>query len=146
MPLLDHLGREITPARSVKRHKTPRPNNRKAPRRVPKAATETARRNLAPVTHVELMLSTRHNLSGHLYGPGKVVVTQDVAQVLREGERRAQAVDERFTQPRACMIGPGGTKGGLSVREVAPEYFDTNVSNGVPFGVVDRATGQFSPY
>lgn len=146
MALLDQFGNPIKPAKTVKRHKTPRPNNRKVPRRVPKGATETARRNLAPVTHVELMLAARHNLAGTYYGPGKVVVTQDVAACLREGEQRAAQADANFTGSKACMIGPGGSKGGLSVREVAPEYFDMNVSNGVPFGVVDRNTGQFRPY
>lgn len=146
MPLLDQYGNPLTPTRTVKRHKTPRPNNRKAPRRVPKNQTEISRRNLAPVTHVDLLLAARHNVGGVLYGPGKVTVTQDVAQVLREGETRAAQADANFTGSKACMIGPGGTKGGLSVREVAPEYFDAGVQNGVPFGVVDRSTGQFRPY
>ena len=142
MPLLDQFGNplSIKPVRRYKRSSKPRQ------RRVPSRATETARRNLAPATHVELVLAAKHNISGTQYGPGKVIVPLDVASVLREGEQRAAASDHNFSSTRACVIGPGRVKGGLSVTEVAPEYFDTQYMGAVPFGVVDRRTAVFTPY
>ena len=139
--LLDHLGNPIP-----QRPKRVRPRNVKPARRVPSKATETARRNLAPVTHVDIVLLAKHNLSDHIYGPGKVTVPVDVAKTLLENDGRAAWTDHNFASTRACVIGPGRHKGGLSVTEVAPEYFDTQYLGAVPFGVVDRNTAQFRPY
>lgn len=149
MPLLDQFGQPLTPPKSVRPPK--RPKNKPRVKRVPSyqgssRQVDVSRRNLAPVTHVELMLAAKHNINGTIYGPGRVVVTLDVAPVLREGERRAAWTDANFAGSRSCVIGPGRTKGALGVTEVAPEYFDMRVDNGVPFGVVDRHTGQFQAY
>ena len=140
--LLDHLGNPI-PTRP---RRTLKPRVRKAPRRVPSKATETARRNLAPATHVEVFLAAKHNLSDHVYGPGRVVVPSDVAKVLLENDGRAAWTDHNFSSTKACIIGPGRNKGGLSVTEVAPEYFDMQHLSAIPFGVVDRRTAAFTAY
>ena len=137
--LYDSLGNPIRLTRPK------RPKRVKAKPRVPSNATETARRNLAPVTHVRLTLAARHNLSDNIYGPGEVVVPFDVAKVLQENERRAAWSDRNFTSTRACVIGPGRQKGGLGITEVSPEYFEMQYGNSMPFGVVDRNSGQFSP-
>ena len=142
MPLLDHLGNPIlSRPRPVRR-----PKNKYPKARVSSKQTEIARRNLAPATHVNLTLNAKHNISGHFYGPGPVTVPLDVAQVLQEGERNAARTDRNFASPKACVIGPGRIKGGLSVSEVAPEYFDMQAQNAVPFGVVDRNSGLFTAY
>ena len=143
MPLLDQFGNPL----SVRPVRMKRPKNRgRGRRRVPAQATETARRNLAPVTHVALTLYAKHNLNGVPYGPGNVMVPLDVAQVLREGERNAARTDANFAGTRACVIGPVAVKGALSVNEVAPEYFDAAVERVLPFGAVNRNTGVFQPY
>ena len=140
--LLDHLGTPI-PTRPRRQR---RPKNIQPKRRVPSAATETARRNLAPATHVRLMLAAKHNINDTQYGPGEVTVTTDVAKVLQEQERRAAWTDHNFASTRACVIGPGRVKGGVSVTEVAPEYFDTQALDAVPLGVVNRTTLQYTAY
>lgn len=140
MPLFDAHGREI-PLRAPRARKSRKPKNIPAKFR---RASGTVRA-LKQSQEVELMLLAKHHIGGTDYGPGPVKVPQHVAAVLREGERRAQATDDNFTGTKACMIGPGPTKGALSVRRVAPEYFDTLPVSGVPFGVVDRA-GNFASY
>ena len=144
MPLFDALGREIPlkPIRRVKRHK---PKNVGSTRRKPLQITG-AQDKIRQNAEVEVTLLAKHHLAGTDYGPGIIRVPKHVASTLLEGERRAQASDENFTGTRACMIGPGVQKGSLSVRRVASEYFDNVLASGVPFGVVDRSTAQFTAY
>lgn len=139
MPLLDSFGREIVlaPRRLPPRrafHKRAKP---KVPHAAPKGASPPSNH---PIT---LILTARHNLGGVFYGPGPVSVPPPVARTLQEGEYRAAQTDANFAGSRACVIGPGRSKGGLSVKEVAPEYFDMPELAVLPFGVVDRTTGQF---
>ncbi len=126
MPLFDSLGREIVPLR--KHHRVLRTTK---PKRRPKS-------EVVPRL-VEVLLAARHNVSGTLYGPGTVKVPRKIASVLLEGERRAAATDANFAGTRACIVGPGATRGGFRVREVAPEYFDITHLSTLPFGVVDKA-------
>lgn len=141
MPLLDAWGHEIrlTPKRGRPRKK---PKNIPVKYRVASKSVTALSQNQP----VEVTLLARHNINGTPYGPGTVVVPRALAAVLREQERRAQWSDANFAGTRACIVGPGRTKGGLSVRQVAPEYFDVGVESAVPFGIIDRRTGNFTPY
>ena len=139
--LLDSHGNPIQSARKPKR-----PKSGPSKPRVSSKQTQIARRNLAPVTHVTITLLARHNLSDHVYGPGTVTVPIDVARTLQEHDQRAQRTDYEFASTKACVIGPGRVKGGVSVTRVAPEFFDTQYASAVPFGVVDRNTATFQPH
>ena len=134
MPLYDNLGREIVP----KQRYTRRPRKKPAKYRVsPKSVAAVT----ANQPNVEVILAAKHNINGVPYGPGRVVVSRKVARVLQEGERRAAWSDANFAGTRACVIGPGRGKG-LTVREVASEFFDLPYLAAVPFGAVDK-TGTF---
>lgn len=137
MPLLDAYGREI-PIR-VRSKRGRKPKNKKQPARVPAARNQYLTDN-APV---EVTLLARHTINGEVYGPGKVRVARKIANGLVEQEQRARRADANFAGTKACVIGPGAHKGGLTVTEVAPEYFDMPELGVVPFGVVDRNSGLF---
>lgn len=140
MPLVDQFGHEITPR---PRRKARRPKNVPAARRTSPKAIAKGTAILRANQNVEIVLVTRHNINGVPYGPGRVVVPRKIAQVLAEGERRASQADANFASTRACVIGPGPLKGGLRVRQVAPEYFDLPYLPAVPFGVIDKS-GNFA--
>ena len=142
MPLVDAYGRalDIKPRRKYTR----RPKNKKQPRRVSSKEIAVGTATLKANVPVELHLLARHNVGGRQYGPGVVRVPRKIADVLQEGERRAATNDANFAGGRAFMVGPG--RGNVRVREVAPEYFDSSLNSGVPFGVVQRETAGFKPY
>lgn len=142
MPLVDQFGRalDIKPKRGYTR----RPKNKPSPRRVSSKSVAAGTQALKVNAPVELMLAARHNIGDIQYGPGLVRVPRKIADVLQEGERRAAVNDANFAGTRAFMVGPG--RAGLAVKEVAPEYFDSSLNSGVPFGVVQRDTAQFRAY
>lgn len=144
MPLLDAFGRPI--AIVPKRTYTRRPKTKPAKRRVSQKSIAAGTKVLRDIAPNEITLAARHTINGVPYGPGRVTVPKKIAEVLLEGERRAAWSDANFAGTRACVIGPGRVKGALGVREVAPEFFDTQYASAVPFGVVDRGTATFQPY
>ena len=134
MPLVDAYGRVI-PLRARPGRK-PKP---KVKRKVGPQVLQT----LSDHQNISIVLRARHTINGEQYGPGKVIVPRKVANGLLEADGRAAHADDRFKGTRACVIGPGKSKGSLGVREVPPEFFDLPELTMVPFGVVDRGTAQF---
>lgn len=140
MPLLDQFGNEIPLRRGSPRPRKPK-NVKKAPRVSPRTQARTLQ--ALSLTHpVEAFLTTKHNINGREFGPGRVVVPRETARALAEAERRAASTDANFASTRAFIVGPGRSKGAVGVREVAPEYFDVAQENAVPFGEVSR-TGEY---
>ena len=137
MPLLDAFGREI-PLRPRRLKRAPRPKNVKPPQRRPKEEPTGPDSRIRKEARVEVTLLARHSIGDVFYGPGRVIVSRKVAEVLREGEQRAQTADANFAGTRACVIGPGPNKG-LRVQQVAPEFFDMPYLGVLPFGVVDKS-------
>lgn len=74
------------------------------------AQTATARATLQRAKLEEVILKAPHWINGTTYGPGRVTVTWDIAQVLRENERRVQENNDNFDGKKAAYIGPSGRR------------------------------------
>jgi hypothetical protein len=106
-------GPAIKPALAAARKrltkKTQKPKAKKA--KIARVAQTTpARVALQRAKPEEVILKAPHWINGTAYGPGRVSVAWDVAQVLRENERRVQENNDNFDGKRAAYIGPSGRR------------------------------------
>lgn len=74
-------------------------------------ARQAAREKHEKTKLVSVELTMPHSINGIIYGPGVVKVTQDLAQVFAENERRVRENDAlMFGGGRAQFIGPQGKR------------------------------------
>lgn len=84
----------------------------------------------------QVVLRTSHNINGQPYGPGVVMVREDIAAMLREQECRVAEGEERFYGRHAYLVGRG-----LKPRRVPYETFDDNAVNAPPIGTAHKGGG-----
>ena len=98
---------------------------RAAPKKPPK-------RKIPPPKPIEVQLTRQHRINGLSYGPGPALVPAEIANILRDQERRAQWEETELFNKRAYFVAPGNRK-----VEIAPERLD---SGAIPeFAATDRS-------
>lgn len=85
---------------------------------------------------VELFTPRQHNISGFVYGPGKVKVREGVGQMIREHDMRADAEEAKLYEKRAFIVGPKVPERAMA-RPVPHEQFAGLLNVMDPFATVD---------
>lgn len=120
----------IPPAKVLNKKRPPQ-RYTKAQKVVIKKKKQAHADKIRPVT---VVLSYGHNINGFPYGPGKVRVSQPLADVLLENERNIRKSEDQFYGTKAMVIGPRGPRG-HTARQVDPGMFDTGgYLNVMPLG------------
>lgn len=125
-PIEPALGASV-PKPRPKRKPKPKPAKKSPQKGKPKRVRSSSLEALARTRPQEVLLTTQHCINGVNYGPGRVRVRGDIAEVLRENEQTARQVEQDFKEKRAFIVGPRGQR-----RQVPYDSFDFTFGAAAP--------------
>ena len=114
-----------------KRQPTLKPTKRKQSAALKKKRAETIKANYLKSRPVTLVLRTRHNVNGVIYGPGKVTVSRDLSAILGSSESQLIQNEERFYGTRSVIVGRRGPTGHPLIQMPDSTFKDPSWANNV---------------